>query len=80
MGRQSDRQTNRQTEKHTGMRKLMFVFLNFAKSTKNTKPDAYVKPYVPAIAVYFILCISANGTLLVKLCPAANLVFWYSAQ
>jgi hypothetical protein len=62
------------------MRKLMFVFLNCSKSTKNTKSDADTKPYVPMQAEHFILCISENGTLFVKLCPAANLVLWYSSQ
>ena len=71
---------DRQTEKHTDMRKLMFVFLNFAKLTKNTKSDADIKPYVALQAAHFILCISANGTPFVKLRPAANLVLWYSSQ
>jgi hypothetical protein len=58
----------------------MFAFLNFAKSTKNTKSDADIKPYLPVQAVHFILCISASGTPFVKLCPTAKLVLWYSSQ
>jgi hypothetical protein len=45
----------------------MFVFLNFVKSSKNTKSDADIKPYVPVQAVHLILCISSNGTLFVQL-------------